>query len=105
MSETRGQQPDRQLRLIQELLDENVYIAGDVAEIDTHTWAIHGVIPVGGDVIVAEFDTYDEARVVLDTISTHGGSPILESRERTNDESSVPTAELASPAPLEGQEQ
>jgi hypothetical protein len=72
MNETRSGQTDRQLRFIEELLDENVLIAGDVAEIGTHTWAIHGVIPVGGDVIVAEFDTYSEARVVLDTISTNG---------------------------------
>jgi hypothetical protein len=105
MKETRGQQPDRQLRFIQELLDENVYIAGDVAEVDTHTWAIHGVIPVGGDVIVAEFDTYDEARVVLDTISTNDGSAIHESRDRTTDGSSAPTGERACPPPLEGQEQ
>ena len=72
MNETRSGQTDRQLRFIEELLNENVLIAGDVAEIGTHTWAIHGVIPVDGDVIVAEFDTYSEARVVLDTISTNG---------------------------------
>jgi len=72
MNETRSEQTDRQLRFIEELLDENVLIAGDVTEIGTHTWAIHGVIPVGGDVIVAEFDTYSEARVVLNRISTNG---------------------------------
>jgi hypothetical protein len=28
------------------------------------------MIPVDGDVIMAEFDTYDEARAALDSIST-----------------------------------
>jgi hypothetical protein len=42
----------------------------DNAQVGTHTWAIHGVIPVDGDVIMAEFDTYREARIVLDRLAT-----------------------------------
>jgi hypothetical protein len=77
MNMTNGEESDRQLRFIQELLAENVQIAGDVAEIATNTWAIHGVIPVDGDVLVAEFDTYDEANVVLDEIAIQPQFPGL----------------------------
>ena len=70
MNDTPGEQPDRQLLFLQEMIDENATIAGDVAEIDTHTWAIHGIIPLDGDVILAEFDTYEQARVVLDKLPT-----------------------------------
>jgi hypothetical protein len=47
------------------LISETSAIAGGVARITDDIWAIHGVIPVDGDVILAEFDTYDEARSVL----------------------------------------
>jgi hypothetical protein len=72
MNDTPGEQPDRQIRFLRELIEEQATIAGDVAEIDSHTWAIHGVIPVGGDVIMAEFETYDQARIVLDELSADG---------------------------------
>jgi hypothetical protein len=65
-----AQPSDHQMQFIRELLDENVPIAGDVTEIDPDTWAIHGLIPMDGDVIVAEYHSYREARVVLDGIST-----------------------------------
>ena len=60
----------RELVFLEELVEEHATIAGDVIELDTHTWAIHGSIAVDGDVIMAEFDTYDEARAALDSIST-----------------------------------
>lgn len=69
---------DRQLQFMQHLVEENVRIAGDAVEIGTGTWAIHGVIPVDGSVIVAEFDTYDEARTALDTIAI--ASPVPATR-------------------------
>lgn len=60
--------PDRQLQFLLELLDENASIDGDVLEISNHTWAIHGEIPVDGEILMAEFDTYDDARNVLDQL-------------------------------------
>jgi hypothetical protein len=75
INDTQGEQPDRQLLFLQELVEENATVAADIAEIGTHTWAIHGVIPVDGDVIMAEFDSYSEARVVLDQLSTDGPHP------------------------------
>jgi hypothetical protein len=68
-----GEMPDSRLRFLRELVDDNATIAGDVAEITDHVWAIHGVIPVDGDVILAEYETYDQARVDLDTLSDDNG--------------------------------
>jgi len=59
----------RQLVFLEELVEEHATIAGDVIEIDTHTWAIHGSIAVDGDVIMAEFDTEEHARTVLGELS------------------------------------
>jgi hypothetical protein len=67
-----GEQPDRQVLFLRELVDDNATIAGDVTEVAGHTWAIHGAIPVDGEVIMAEFDTYDHARVALDAVADEG---------------------------------
>lgn len=69
MNDTSREQPDRELELLHELINDNVAIEGDVIEVGTNTWAIHGVIPVDGGVLVAEYDTYDHARAVLDRLS------------------------------------
>jgi hypothetical protein len=69
MNDTPREQPDRHLEFLHELINDNVTIAGDVTEVGSNRWAIHGVIPVDGGVIVAEFDTYDQARIVLDELS------------------------------------
>jgi hypothetical protein len=63
MSHTR-KHPDRQLVFLQELT--NADVAHNVLEIASGIWVLHGVIPVDRDVIMAEFDTYDQARIVLD---------------------------------------
>jgi hypothetical protein len=63
-----GEPPDGRVEFLRELLDEHAAIAGDVTEIAGNTWAIHGVIPVDGDVIIAEFDTYNQAKDVLDSL-------------------------------------
>jgi hypothetical protein len=64
VDETQGERPDRQLLFLQELT--NADVASDVVEIARGIWAIHGEIPVDRDVIMAEFDTYHQARIVLD---------------------------------------
>jgi len=75
MNDGIGEQPDPQFLFLRELVEEHATLAPDIAEIGTHTWAIHGVIPVDGDVIMAEFSSYGEARVVLDQLSTDGPHP------------------------------
>jgi hypothetical protein len=64
-------QLDPQLVFIEELeVEEHAVSAGDVIEIDSHTWAIHGSIAVDGDVIMAEYDTEEHARIVLHELSS-----------------------------------
>jgi hypothetical protein len=59
---------DRRLNLLEQLIDERVRVAGDVLEVSIGVWAIHGWIPVDGEVILAEFSVLDEARSVLDQL-------------------------------------
>jgi hypothetical protein len=61
---------DPQLTFLEELVEEHVSIAGDILELDAHTWAIHGSIAVDGEVIMAEYDTEEQARTILDEVST-----------------------------------
>jgi hypothetical protein len=56
---------DRRLRLLEQLVDARVPVAGDVVEVSVGVWAIHGSIAVDGEVILAEFSVLDEARSVL----------------------------------------
>jgi hypothetical protein len=57
---------DPRLHLLEQLIDERVRIAGDVLEVSRGVWAIHGSIPVDGEVILAEFSLIDDARSVLE---------------------------------------
>jgi hypothetical protein len=52
-------------RFLQELLAQRATISGDVIAVGAHTWAIHGSISVNGEVIMAEYDNPDQARLVL----------------------------------------
>ena len=56
---------DQRLRVLEQLIDQRVRVAGDVLEVSLGVWAIHGSIAVDGDVILAEFSVLDEARSVL----------------------------------------
>jgi len=69
MSDSRAEQPDSQLMFLRELLGEQATVAGDVVEIGLGTWAIHGSIPVDGDVIMAEYGTRDQARRALQALT------------------------------------
>jgi hypothetical protein len=79
LGDVTGNKPDPQLMFLEELVEEHASIAGDVIEVDAHTWAIHGSIAVDGEVIMAEYDTEEHARFVLqelhdETDSTDGRS-------------------------------
>ena len=65
MTEPRAEDPEDQLHFLEDLVEENASIAGDVVQVGEHLWAIHGFIAVDGDVLMAEFDTYEEATTVL----------------------------------------
>jgi len=63
-----------ELTFIEGLLDENAQVAGDIIEIGTSAWAIHGSIAVDGDVIMAEYSTFEEAKSVLDHLTPNSGT-------------------------------
>jgi hypothetical protein len=47
--------------------EAEVDIAGDIVAVGER-WAIHGAVPLEGEVILGEFDTYDEAKEALDLL-------------------------------------
>jgi hypothetical protein len=61
---------EAQVGFLAALLDEGATLAGDVYELGVEVWAIHGRIPVDGEVIMAEFDTVELATSVLDRVWT-----------------------------------
>jgi len=69
MNEPHDNSPDNQLRFLRALLEDNASIDGDVLELGHDRWAIHGVFPYDGEVPIAVFGTYDEARHVLDEVN------------------------------------
>ena len=73
MNDQSGEQPDRQLLFLQELVEGHATIAVDIIEVGTDTWAIHGSIAVDGEVIMAEYDTHDQARIALDKLAKGEG--------------------------------
>jgi hypothetical protein len=56
---------EHQLQFLQDLVEENASIARDVLQVGERLWVIHGYIPVDCDVLMAEFDNYEEAARVL----------------------------------------
>jgi hypothetical protein len=68
VNDPRDRYADGQLQFLQVLVEENASIAGDVVQVADRLWAIHGYIPVDGDVLMAEFDNYDQATNVLDQL-------------------------------------
>jgi hypothetical protein len=72
---------DDRLQFLRGLMEENASIAGDVVQVGVNLWAIHGSIPVDGDVLMAEFDSYDQATSVFDEL------PRLPRLTRPRDES------------------
>jgi hypothetical protein len=77
----RPSETDPQLLFLEEeVFEEHASIAGDVVEIDAHTWAIHGTIAVDGDVILAEYESEEHARIVLHELSGAEEGPLARAR-------------------------
>jgi hypothetical protein len=70
MTDAPDEDSDGRLQFLNELIRANPPIAGGVAQVGDETWVIHASIPVDGDVILAEFDSYGEARTVLEELPT-----------------------------------
>jgi hypothetical protein len=58
------------MRMVEALIDEHFPFDRDVIRIESDTWAIHGPIPVNGNVILAEFETREDAEVALELLWT-----------------------------------
>jgi hypothetical protein len=69
MSDERREQGDRGQRVIEELIHAHVRFDYDLIAIDDQTWAIHGIIAVDGQVILAKFTTQDDAWSALEQLS------------------------------------
>jgi hypothetical protein len=65
MNAEHDRQSDALQRIIEDLVYEHVRVSGDTFQIDTHTWVIHGFIAVDGDVIMAKFDSQDDADAAI----------------------------------------
>jgi hypothetical protein len=55
--------------VVDALLRHGALIAGGVLQISADTWAVHGSIPMDGEVILAEFDRPEMASTVLDQLA------------------------------------
>ena len=55
----------RQLEFMAELVNSHTAVAGDIVQIGCCTWGIHGSIPVDGEVLVAEYSSFEEASAAL----------------------------------------
>ena len=69
MNDPRANHPNNQLQFLRDLVEENASIAGDVVQLGDNLWAIHGFIPVDCHVLMAEFDSYEEATNTLEQLS------------------------------------
>jgi hypothetical protein len=50
---------DRTAQLLAQLVDGGASIDGELFEVSDGSWAIHGNIPYGGEVILAEFESFE----------------------------------------------
>ena len=55
----------RQLEFLTELVNSHGAVAGDILQIGTATWAIHGLVPMDGHVLLAEYDSLESAQAAL----------------------------------------
>jgi hypothetical protein len=67
-SQARDDDEAFQVEFLHVYLEDNGSIDVDVLEVGDGTWVIHGVIPYGGEVPMAVFRSYADAKRVLDQI-------------------------------------
>jgi hypothetical protein len=53
------------LQFLTELVNSHTEVAGDILQIGTATWAIHGSVPMDGQVLLAEYDSLESAQQAL----------------------------------------
>lgn len=55
----RSSSDDPIAQLLAQLVEEGASIDGELFEVSDGSWAIHGNIPYGGEVILAEFESFE----------------------------------------------
>ncbi len=68
MNDSHHNLPDTEQRVVQQVLDEQVFVSG-VVLIGDKIWAIYGSIPYDGNVIAAEFDNRADAESAFGQIA------------------------------------
>jgi hypothetical protein len=58
-------EPTGQLEFLTELVNSHGVVAGDILQVGTATWAIHGLVPMDGHVLLAEYDSLESAQAAL----------------------------------------
>jgi len=69
MNQRHDAQSGEQVLFLRTLMQENASIDLNVAKFGS-SWAIHGVFPYDGEEPMAVFDSYAEAKQVLDEVCT-----------------------------------
>ena len=92
MNEPCDDRSDGQLRVLREFVEEGASIDGDVLEIANDAWVVHGVVGYDGEVPIALFGTYDEAKHVLDQVPRTTGLcwDAIELRDRRRESRQAP---------------
>ena len=59
---------DERIAFLRTLMQEDASVDLDILKYGNDAWAIHGVFPYDGEVPMAVFDSYDEAKRALDEV-------------------------------------
>jgi len=77
MGTPRHHLPPSEQRIVEELIDEHVRVSCQIVPIDAQTWAIHGLVAVDGEVILAEFDDPEDAELALEQLAASANDSTL----------------------------
>jgi hypothetical protein len=64
---------DERVSFLRTLMQEDGAVDLDILKYGNDAWAIHGVFPYDGEVPMAVFDSYDEAKRALDAVCRPAG--------------------------------
>jgi hypothetical protein len=81
MSDQTTGRPDARLTFLRDELAASVDVAGDISPVGDR-WAVHGTIPLEGEVILGEFDTYEQAHDALALLGPSAAVPVAPVRSR-----------------------
>jgi hypothetical protein len=80
----------RQLEFMAELVSSHKVVAGDIVQIGLTRWGIHGSFPVDGEVLVAEYSSFEEASAALAVLAPNLGPDAVAQRGNRSTHHSAP---------------